>query len=128
MADSLWKKAERKICAMLGGTRRGPTGRGESDCCSDWLAVEIKNRKMPTYIRRWMSQAIVNREPGHLPIVVWHNPGTAYQGSLVILQLDDFIAWFGDSDVPIAQAAVDGEEELPFTDPPAYYAAWEKET
>ena len=97
MADKLWKAAERKICQMLGGTRRGPTGRDDSDCIHNWLAVEIKNRKMPTYIRRWVSQAIVNKEPDHLPIVVWHNPGTAYQGSLVILQLDDFLEWFGDS-------------------------------
>ncbi len=100
MADALWKKAERKICGMLGGTRRGPTGRRDSDCYHPWLAVEIKNRKMPTYIRRWMSQAIVNREPDHLPIVVWHSPGTAYQGSLVILQLDDFRDWFGDGGLP----------------------------
>lgn len=137
MADKLWKKAERRICAMLGGTRRGPTGRDTSDCVHDWLSIEIKNRKMPTYIRRWMSQAIVNREPAHLPIVVWHNPGTAYQGSLVILQLDDFLEWFGNGDnivkeweamcpdpatlfaamgvVPTAQAAVGGADEIPFS-------------
>jgi len=95
MTDKLWKKAERKICAMLGGTRRGPTGRDDSDCYHSWLAVEIKNRPMPTYIRRWMSQAIVNSEPDHLPVVVWHPPGTAYGGSLVILRLDDFLDWFG---------------------------------
>lgn len=106
MTEKLWKQAERKLCKMLGGIRRGPTGRDESDCCHDWLSVEVKcNRKMPAYIQEWMAQTWCNAELGKLPILVWHQVGDPYSHALVSMRLSSFLEWFGD-----------GEEALPFTD------------
>ncbi len=97
--DKLWKAAERRLCKMLGGTRRGPTGRDDSDCVHEWLAVEVKcNKKMPKYIMDWMVQASRNSESGHLPIVVWHYPSRPYKSSIVMLRLGDFLDWFGNGD------------------------------
>lgn len=108
MADALWKKAERRICQMLGGTRRGPTGRDTSDCYHDWLAIEVKaNRKMPEYLEAWMQQAENNAEAGKLPLVVWHNVQDQYANALVVMRLHDFLDYFGNGDAA---------EELPFTD------------
>ena len=109
--DKLWKKAERVICRMFGGTRRGPMGRGECDCYHDWLSIEIKCRdKMPAYILEWMEQAEANAEPGKLPLVVWHKVGALYMDSLVFLRAVDFLDWFNGA------SASGGDEELPFTD------------
>jgi len=106
---------------MFGGTRRGPTGRDESDCVHKWLAMEIKVRKdTPAYIREWMAQAEANAGPGQLPLVVWHKVGDLYANALVCMRAIDFLDWFGDTSTPpVAQvaAALGGEEEeLPFTD------------
>ena len=112
MTDKLWKAAERRICAMLGGTRRGPTGRDESDCCHPWLAVEIKCRsnRIPLYLHDWMEQAEVNAakptlaecdpvdDAPYLPIVVWHEINARYQDALVVMRLSDFQEWFGNGD------------------------------
>ncbi len=101
MADALWKRSERKICALLGGERRGPTGRDESDCYHDWLAVEVKAREvMPAYIKEWMEQAEANAEAGKLPLVVWHEKGARYDDALVYVRLSDFREWFGDGGLP----------------------------
>jgi len=94
--EKLWKKAERKICALFGGKRRGPTGRDDSDCVHPWLAIEIKCRAMPQYLCEWMGQALANAQPGQLAIVVWHQPGEEYDDDLVILRSRDFRDWFGD--------------------------------
>jgi len=96
----LWKQAERKLCAMLGGTRRGQTGHGESDCVHEWLAIEIKcNRRMPGYIKEWVAQANANAEDDQLPIVVWHDVGDEYLDALVIIpNVRTFLEWFGDGE------------------------------
>ena len=117
MVDKLWKAAERRICEMLGGTRRGPTGRDESDCCHDWLAVEVKCRKaMPEYLMAWLDQANANAEQGKLPLVVWHRTGAPYDNAVVMLELRDFLDWFGNGGDARVAAAVGGCERLPFDD------------
>ena len=118
MPDKLWKKAERKICEMLGGVRRGVAGRNDPDCWHEWLAVEVKcNKKMPAYLQEWMAQTWCNAEPGKLPLLVWHSVGDPYGDSLVVLKLKDFQDWFGDGDNPPVEheaAALDDCERLPF--------------
>ena len=121
MVDKLWKAAERRICEMLGGTRRGPMGRGESDCCHPWLAIEVKCRKkMPQYVKDWIGQAWVNADD-KLPIVVWHEVGDWYEDAIVMMGIRDFLDWFNGSSAPGGDeqvaAALDGCEELPFDEP-----------
>ena len=99
--EKLWKRAERRICELLGGTRRGPTGRDDSDCYHEWLAVEVKAMEfVPRYIHKWMEQSEANAEEGKLPLVVWHKKGARYDDALVFVRLSDFIEWFGDGGLP----------------------------
>lgn len=98
MTEQFWKAAERRICESFGGRRRGVTGRGESDCIHDWLAIEIKTRKViPDYIKLWIMQAEENAEPGQLAIVVMHERGEVYCDDLILMRVSDFRDWFGDS-------------------------------
>lgn len=83
---------------MLGGTRRGVTGRDQNDCIHEWLSIEIKcNRKMPGYIKQWIAQALRDAEDDQLPIIVWHDVGDEYLDAPVIIpSVRDFLDWFGD--------------------------------
>jgi len=120
MPEKLWKRAERRLCEMLGGKRRGATGRDDPDCVHEWLAVEIKCRKkMPQYIKDWLHQAYTNAEDDKLTVVVWHEAGCIYANAVMMMFLGDFLDWFGDGDALQAEqvaAALDGHERLPFTD------------
>lgn len=93
MPDKTWKAAERRICELFGGARRGATGRDQSDCVHDCLAIEVKcNRnQMPQYIQQWVAQAVANAEAEHTPMVVWHNVGDEYLDALVLLRVRDFL-------------------------------------
>ena len=48
MSDAAWKDLERRVCRALGGVRRGPLGRGSSDCVGSVpFAVEVKRSSSP---------------------------------------------------------------------------------
>lgn len=77
MADKSWKALERRVCARLGGTRRGPTGRDLSDCTDAVpFAVEVKRSAQGAILTRWLEQAKrhgkVERKPWIL-VVAGHN-------------------------------------------------------
>lgn len=58
MTDTLWKQCERRVCTYLGGSRRGPTGRAESDCVGvPGLAISVKRSQRGVPLGRWLLQA-----------------------------------------------------------------------
>ena len=77
MPDRTWKAAERRIAAMLGGLRVGPSGTNTPDVTTSILAVEVKTRKsLPAWLKNALDQAERNAG-GKLPVVVLHEKGVA---------------------------------------------------
>jgi hypothetical protein len=101
MSDKLWKKTERAIMKLLGGTRIPITGRirgSAPDGEHSWLSIEIKHRKvLPAWLQDAMNQAELSNVGGKLPVVVLHESGQHHRNNFVVLRLGDFIDWFGDS-------------------------------
>lgn len=97
MPEKPWKFTERKVAALLGGTRVPITGRRGPDIEHKWLAPEVKQRKeIPLWLAEAMQQAEIGCPPGKLPIVVIHEQGWCYSDSLVVMRLSEFTKWFGD--------------------------------
>lgn len=58
MTDTPWKHAERRICRLFGGDRRGPTGFAVSDCVGvPDLAISIKRSKRGVPLGKWLQEA-----------------------------------------------------------------------
>ena len=94
MAEKGWKRAEREIAARLGGLRVPVTGRARGDVPdveAEGLAVEVKHRPVPGWIREALSQAEAAAKDGELPLVVLHQPGTRYDAALVLARLEDIV-------------------------------------
>jgi hypothetical protein len=88
---------EREIAAKLGGTakRTGMFG-GKNDVEADWCVIQAKvGKSYPERLDAWLRQ--LNPKGDQLPIlVVGDSPGPGVRRrSLAIIDLDDFIAWFG---------------------------------
>ena len=94
MLDKTWKQVERRVAKMHGTTRTGPTGRLGPDAVTDWLAIQVKHRKV---LPQWMGDALrtirSQAGPGQLGIVVAHEQGD--RDSWVIMSHRDFLDWFG---------------------------------
>lgn len=94
MPDKTWKQVERRVAKMHGTTRTGPTGIKGPDAVTDWLAIQVKHRKV---LPQWMGDALrtirSQAGPGQLGIVVAHEQGD--RDSWVIMSHKDFLDWFG---------------------------------
>ena len=56
------------------------------------LSIECKNtRKIPSMGE--INQARANVEAGCLPLVAWHPHGSPYLDTLVMVRLEDLLAW-----------------------------------
>jgi hypothetical protein len=102
MADKAWKAAERQVAAVLGGKRQPITGRQRGDVPDvehAWLAIEVKStRNFPKWLREAHAQAVAAsfKSGGwKLPIVVIKPHRTNVRQGYVMLQVSDFIEWFG---------------------------------
>ncbi len=97
---STWKTVERKIAAILGGTRVPVTGRQRGsapDIEHSHLSLEVKHRKaLPGWIMEAMAQAQASKRNGQLPVVILHGERQRYAESMVLVRLDDFVEWYGD--------------------------------
>lgn len=94
-----FKQAEREVCKRLGIERTGYLG--GADGSGDWLAVEVKHRKtLPTWLHDAMAQAERHAQDGQLPIVALHELRQPYAEAFVVMRLDAFVEWFGDSPQP----------------------------
>jgi len=71
-----WKACERKVAALLGGTRIPVSGRGRGylpDIHHERLSIEVKSRrKLPAWIEDAMKQAEASAKHGQLPVTVLH--------------------------------------------------------
>jgi len=96
MADKTWKAVERCLAKRLGGQRVGATGHSTADVLTDWLAVEVKTRKvLPGWLLSAVEQAVGAAGEEQLPIVILHQVGGYHSDDLVVMLLRDFEQWFG---------------------------------
>ena len=58
---------------------------------AEGLVVEVKHRPLPGWIRQALWQAEAAAEDGALALVVLHQPGTRYDGALVLVRLRDMV-------------------------------------
>ncbi len=99
MPDKTWKRVEREIAAILGGERVPVSGRQRGDAPDirhQWLSLEVKHRKtLPNWIFDALDQAQKSKAGQQLPVAILHGKGMGYKKSLVVIELDDFVDWFG---------------------------------
>ena len=86
---------ERSVAARLGVKRVGQYG-GAEDVAGDWIAVQCKvGGYYPLTIDRWL-RAIPARADRLRAVVIGDAPGSAgKRRELIVLDLSDFIDWFG---------------------------------
>ena len=100
MTERSWKRYERRIAAVLGGTRVPVTGRSRGDrpdVEDPRLSIEVKQRAhVLGWLLKTMAQAEAAAQADQIPVVVVHEVGQPYRRSVVMLRLEDFADWFGD--------------------------------
>ena len=88
-----WKACERKVAALLGGTRVPVSGRGRGhspDIQHERFSIEVKSRrKLPAWLEDAMNQAEGCAQDGQLPLIVLHQDGQRYQDALTLMRLKD---------------------------------------
>jgi len=93
-----WKVAEKKVAAIVGGTRIGVTGLPTNDVKHERLAIEVKHTsKPPVFVVNALAQAKANGEAGKVPLAVIHTKGTRQY--LAVLRLEDLVTLIRDSDL-----------------------------
>ena len=94
MSDQNWKKFERWVCVdVFGGTRDWE----HSEECKDtgMFAPEAKYRKkIPAWLENMMLQAESQAKDNQLPLVVLTEHQRERMQALVIIRLQDFVAWY----------------------------------
>lgn len=89
MPEAPWKLAERRVCRLLGGDRRGHTWSSVSDCVGiPDLAVSIKRSKRGVPLGKWIIQAreYGRAEKGEWALVVVQ-PGQRAEDAVVCVRL-----------------------------------------
>ncbi len=101
MADKTWKARERRVCQLLGCTRRGADyadrDGGKNDCCEECgYSVEIRNRKNIPFsqVRDQVNKAEQRARPEQIPVAIMFNPGMHDKDGLVFMRLETFRQWF----------------------------------
>jgi len=86
MPDTAWKAAERRICAAFGGARRGPDGKGQSDCVDTDEAIQIKYSKRGVPEGRWIDDAKRHGRNEKKPwVLVVAQPGQHVESTLSVV-------------------------------------------
>ena len=68
-----------------------------------WLSVECKQRRrLPDWLQDAIDQAKAAAKSHQLPIAILHEAGTRYSSSLVVVELADWLEWFGEACMPRA--------------------------
>jgi hypothetical protein len=95
MAEKPWKRTERRVAALLGGTRVPVSGRARGDrpdIDHEWLSPEIKHRAaVPRWLADALAQARAAARDQQLPVVIIHESGARFENALVVLSLSDFV-------------------------------------
>ena len=86
---------EREVARLLNGKRVGQFG-GKQDVAADWIAVQCKvGKSYPERLDTWLRQVPVKADQ-LAALVMGDSPGAGTKRrTLIILDLDDFVAWFG---------------------------------
>ena len=89
---------EREVAKRLKGQRVGQFG-GKQDVANEWIAVQCKvGKSYPERLDGWLRSVPVKSDQ-IAALVVGDSPGAgARRRTMIVLDLDDFIAWFGKED------------------------------
>ena len=89
---------EREVAKRLGAARVGQFG-GKQDVANEWIAVQCKvGKSYPERLDGWLRSVSVKGDQ-LAALVVGDSPGAgARRRTMIVLDLDDFIAWFGKED------------------------------
>lgn len=99
MTNATWKKAERRVAAILGGQRVPVSGRSrgnQPDVEHPRLSIEVKHRaSLPAWLLDALAQAEAAARDGKLPVVVLHESGSRYDEAVCVIRLDDLRRFIG---------------------------------
>ena len=86
---------EREVAGRLGAKRVGQFG-GKQDVANDWIAIQCKvGGSYPERIDGWLRTIPVKADQ-LAAVVLGDSPGPGgRRRTMIVLDLDDFIAWFG---------------------------------
>ena len=89
---------EREVAKRLGAARVGQFG-GKQDVANEWIAVQCKvGKSYPERLDGWLRSVPVKGDQ-LAALGVGDSPGAgARRRTMIVLDLDDFIAWFGKED------------------------------
>ena len=89
---------EREVAKRLGAARVGQFG-GKQDVANEWIAVQCKvGKSYPERLDGWLRSVPVKGDQ-LAALVLGDSPGAgARRRTMIVLDLDDFIAWFGKED------------------------------
>lgn len=94
-----WKEGEKRLTAWLNeqylwkAIRKSRAMRGDAVEDIEWglFSIEYKSRKkIPQYIKDWMTQAEKNAE-SRMPIVVWHEDRMRMGKQFVVMPFELFV-------------------------------------
>jgi hypothetical protein len=98
MTDKAWKRAERRVAEMFGGTRVPITGRARGsapDVAHPLYSFEVKyygSKPIPQYLKDAMSQARASVRGDQWPVVILVEKGGEM---LAVVDPQDLIDWHG---------------------------------
>ena len=86
---------EREVAKRLGAARVGQFG-SKQDVANEWIAVQCKvGKSYPERLDGWLRSVPVKADQ-LAALVVGDSPGAgARRRTMIVLDLDDFVAWFG---------------------------------
>ena len=91
-----YKAHEERTAAAVSGERVSAPWRKGPDVVSDWIVAECKSReKLPQWIVNAVRQAADAAGEYQLPVAVLHQKYQRSKDDLVVMRLEDFLAWFG---------------------------------
>lgn len=95
-----WKGVERRVAALMGGTRVGPTGRNTEDVEHGLFSVECKHRKkLPALLVSAYAQAKRNAPAGKVPLLVLHELGS--REYIAVLPLAELMRLVGNDNLEL---------------------------
>jgi len=97
MAERKWKVAERRVAAVFGAKRTGPTGKDDSDVIHPLLAIEVKYRAgLPAWALECLQQARTGRTAGgKTPITILLAKQMNVRDGLVVMTVREFEELWG---------------------------------